>query len=158
MAAQLDQQRRDNALLINQQRQDSAETRRLAEVSYLESSIFTNLEILKVRLLSFDSVVNAPLSELILAIYRSGDLTQARVEELKEGLSARKESLVTWVNLSAKLTRLREEDQKRYVDQLLLVSITVDHELCVALDYIVKLTTGVSFEAHFNKKERERSG
>ena len=137
------------AFQVEMQWKESKEARIESEISNRESNISTNLKIIEPRLIKDDSLINAPFKELILRIYRDKDLENKNFEEIKWGLSARSETMVLWLNISAALSYIKKVDEARYLNQLILVQVKLDRELCRALDRVVKIATDIKFENHF---------
>ncbi|ENP8357852.1 hypothetical protein ACEI14_004483 [Vibrio alginolyticus] len=134
---------------IELQRSEMKLSAQEAELRYREDYISRNLHLLKMQL---DEPVNEePFRTLILSIFRQPEV---KVDDnlFKLGMLAKAEALITWVNISIALTRIKYVRQERYNEQLVLVIVTVGNELSVALDYVVTAATEISMEQHFKNK------
>ena len=120
-----------------------------AELRYREDYISRNLRLLKIQL---DEPVNEePFRTLILSIFRQPEV-EVDDNLFKLGMSAKAEALITWVNISIALTRIKHVSRERYNEQLVLVIVTVGNDLSVALDSVVTAATDISMEQHFKNK------
>lgn len=134
---------------IELQRSEMKISAQEAELRYREDYISRNLHLLKIQL---DEPVNEePFRTLILSIFRQPEV-EVDDDLFKLGMSAKAEALITWVNISIALTRIKYVSRERYNEQLVLVIVTVGNDLSVALDSVVTAATEISMEQHFKNK------
>ncbi|ELK8501018.1 hypothetical protein RV040_004590 [Vibrio alginolyticus] len=134
---------------IELQRFDIKRSSQESELRYREDYIARNLNLLKMQL---DEPVNGePFRYLILSIYRSTKVDKYDTR-FKLGMLAKAEALVTWVNLSIALSRVKYVSRERYDELLSLIIVTIGNELCSALDEIVTAATETSINQHFKNK------
>ncbi|BCS95463.1 hypothetical protein DSLASN_10950 [Desulfoluna limicola] len=136
------------ALQIKQQTKEYRDSRIESEIKQREDSILMYLTMLHAKLFEKDSMLGYPLSELILDIH-DNEIKYEESTIIKIGLSARAEALVMWTNISGYLSFIKARNENRYQNQLILVSVKIGYDVCVALDTTVKKATGLNFEQHF---------
>ncbi|ENP7579027.1 hypothetical protein NB595_02325 [Vibrio alginolyticus] len=120
-----------------------------SELRYREDYISRNLNLLQIQL--GEPVNEKTFSHLILSIYRSSDVRKYN-EVFKKGMSSRAEALITWVNISIALSRVKFVNHERYNELLVLIIVTIGNELCSALDEVVTSATDISINQHFKNK------
>jgi hypothetical protein len=138
---------------VENQWKESKAARLESEMSQRERYIVSCLGLLLPKLKEVDVGLGAPLSELILRIYRDEQqrLTHEFIEFLRVGLSARSEAMALWVNIASALSFLQQHDSGRYLSQKTLVAVQIGYGLCNALDEIVHIATDIDFERHFDR-------
>ena len=134
---------------IELQRSELKISAQVAEIRYREDYISRNLRLLKIQL--DDPVNEEPFRTLILSIFQQPEV-EVDDNLFKLGMSAKAEALITWVNISRALTRIKYVSRERYNEQLILVIVTVGNDLSVALDSVVTAATDISMEQHFKNK------
>ncbi|MBU0541034.1 MAG: hypothetical protein KKC58_01445 [Gammaproteobacteria bacterium] len=138
---------------VENQWKESKAARLESEMGQRERYIASCLGLLVPKLTEVDKALDAPLSELILRVYRDKQQRQARefIEFLRVGLSARSAVMALWVNIASGLSFLAVHDRGRYLNQKTLVAVQVGYGLCSALDEIVQIATEINFERHFDR-------